>query len=80
MIASNIGAIAELIDSHQTGLCFNPSDSQDLAAKIEWCLEHPILVKEMRRQARAEYEAKYTAKQNYYQLIEIYERATNNGQ
>ncbi|AFY96781.1 glycosyltransferase family 4 protein [Chamaesiphon minutus] len=74
VIASNIGAIAELIDPYQTGLCFNPSDPQDLAEKVEWCLNHPNSVLEMRARARAEYEAKYTATQNYQQLIEIYQR------
>lgn len=72
VIASNIGAIAELVDHEKTGLCFKPSDAKDLADKVEWCLTHPTLLQEMRRQARAEYEAKYTAEQNYKQLIEIY--------
>jgi glycosyltransferase involved in cell wall biosynthesis len=74
VIASNIGAIAELIDLPKNGLCFNPGDPQDLADKVEWCLSHPKLVREMRRYARAEYESKYTATQNYSQLIEIYNR------
>jgi glycosyltransferase involved in cell wall biosynthesis len=76
VIASNIGAISELIDIHQTGLCFKPGDAEDLATKIEWCLHHPILLQEMRRHARAKYEAKYTATQNYQQLIDIYRRVT----
>lgn len=75
VIASNIGAISELIDPPKNGLCFNPGDPQDLAEKIEWCLKHSKLVREMRRYARAEYESKYTAEQNYHQLIEIYNRA-----
>jgi glycosyltransferase involved in cell wall biosynthesis len=74
VIASNIGAIAELIDLPKNGLYFNPGDPQDLAAKVEWCLNHPKLVGAMRRYARAEYEAKFTAKQNYQQLMDIYNR------
>ncbi len=74
VIASNIGAIAELIDLPKNGLCFNPGDPQDLADKVEWCLSHPKLLGEMRRYARAEYESKYTAQQNYNQLIDIYNR------
>jgi glycosyltransferase involved in cell wall biosynthesis len=74
VIASNIGAVAELIDTPKNGLCFNPGDPQDLANKIEWVLTDPKLVRSMRSYARAEYESKYTAKQNYQQLIEIYNR------
>ena len=62
VIASNIGAIAELIDSPKNGICFKPGDAKDLAEKIKWCLQHPKLARAMRRYARAEYEAKYTAK------------------
>jgi glycosyltransferase involved in cell wall biosynthesis len=78
VIASNIGAIAELVDHEKTGLCFNPSDAKDLADKVEWCLNHPKLLQEMRWQARAEYEAKYTAEKNYKQLIKIYTLARQN--
>jgi glycosyltransferase involved in cell wall biosynthesis len=72
VIASKIGAIAELVDHQKTGLCFNPSDANDLADQVELCINHPKLLQDMRWQARAEYEAKYTAEKNYKQLIEIY--------
>ncbi len=74
VIASNIGAIAELVDSSRTGLHFTPSDSADLAAKVEWALTHPKELLQMRSSVRAEFEAKYTAQKNYHQLIEIYNR------
>ncbi len=71
-IAANIGAIAELIAHGRTGLLFCPGDSEDLAAKVEWALAHPGELAQMRREARAEFEAKYTAKENYRRLMEIY--------
>jgi glycosyltransferase involved in cell wall biosynthesis len=71
-IAANIGAIAELIDRGRTGLHFQPGDSTDLAAKVEWVLQHQSELAQMRQEARAEFEAKYTAEENYRRLMEIY--------
>ena len=72
VIAANIGAIAELIDDGRTGLKFQPGNSQDLATKVEWALQHPEELAQMRLSARAEFEAKYSAKKNYSRLMEIY--------
>ncbi len=77
VIAAKIGAIAELIANGQTGLHFRPGDSEDLAAKVEWALAHPGELARMRREARTEFEAKYTAKKNYQRLMEIYASAIN---
>lgn len=72
VIAANIGAIAELIDHGRTGLHFRPGDAEDLAAKVEWALAHPGELARMRREVRTEFEAKYTAQENYRRLMEIY--------
>jgi glycosyltransferase involved in cell wall biosynthesis len=77
VVASNIGAIAELIDHERNGLLFCPSDAADLAAKIDWLLNHPEKLQSMRQQARAEFEAKYTAVDNFNRLISIYQMALN---
>ncbi|MCG6136145.1 MAG: glycosyltransferase family 4 protein [Nostoc sp. LLA-1] len=73
VIAANIGAIAELVDSGRTGLHFAPGDPNDLAAKVQWAIANPTLIAQMRREARAEFEAKYTAQQNYSRIMAIYE-------
>lgn len=75
VIASDIGSLAEIVDHGRTGLLFRPGDPDDLAAKIDWALSHPRELAQMRKEARAEYEAKYTAERNYQMLMEIYERA-----
>jgi glycosyltransferase involved in cell wall biosynthesis len=72
VIAANIGAIAELIDHGRTGLHFNPSDPKDLAVKVEWALANPNELAGMRYEARSEFESKYSAKENYQRLMEIY--------
>jgi glycosyltransferase involved in cell wall biosynthesis len=77
VIAADIGAIAELVEHNRTGLKFIPGNSADLAAKVTWFLEHPEELSQMRQEVRIEYEIKYTAKQNYHRLIEIYDLARN---
>ncbi len=75
VIASRLGAMAEIVEDGRTGLHFNPGDPEDLAAKVEWAWTHPERMAEMGREARREYERKYTAERNYEMLMEIYERA-----
>ncbi len=79
VIAANIGAIAELVDDHRTGLKFQPGNSVDLANKVEWALAHPQELSQMRLRARAEFEAKYTAQKNYSRLMEIYNQVQSAG-
>jgi glycosyltransferase involved in cell wall biosynthesis len=75
VIASRLGAIAEIVDDGRTGLLFEPGNAADLAAKVRWATDHPAKMRQMGANARAEYEAKYTAEINYRQLMAIYERA-----
>ena len=72
VIAANIGAISELVDSGRTGLLFQPGDSADLARQVEWMLANAEEGAKMRAAARREFEAKYTEEENYRQLIGIY--------
>ncbi len=73
VIASRLGAKAEIVSDRHTGLHFTPGDAADLAAKVEWAWSHPREMEAMGRAARAEYEAKYTAERNYEMLMEIYQ-------
>jgi glycosyltransferase involved in cell wall biosynthesis len=75
VIAAEIGAIAELVDSGRTGLLYDPNSPADLIAQVEWMLSHPSELTQMRQEARAEFEAKYTAQRNYEYLIDIYDKA-----
>src|SRR5207249_6462353 len=73
VIASRLGAMAEIVDDKRTGLHFTPGDAADLAAKAEWAWTHPEEMREMGAEARREYERKYTAERNYERLMQIYE-------
>ena len=74
VIASRLGAMAEIVEEGRTGLLFEPGDAEDLAAKMEWAWAHPRELAEMGREARREYEEKYTAERNYERLMAIYHR------
>jgi glycosyltransferase involved in cell wall biosynthesis len=74
VIASGLGAMLEIIEHGRTGLHFEPGDPQALITQVEWMLNHPEKWHEMRVNARAEYESKYSAESNYAQLMEIYQR------
>jgi len=77
VIASNLGAMAEIVEDGRTGLHFETGNSEDLAAKVEWAWTHEKEMLDMGRDAREEYEEKYTAERNYEMLMEIYKKVTN---
>jgi glycosyltransferase involved in cell wall biosynthesis len=74
VIASRLGAMAEIVRDGQTGLLFEPNDPADLARQVERFAAWPD-PGELRRAARAEYLAHYTPERNYQQLMAIYEQA-----
>jgi glycosyltransferase involved in cell wall biosynthesis len=72
VIASDLGSMHSLIDHGRTGLLFRPDDEDDLAAQVQWASTSPAELKRMRREARTEYELKYSAGRNYRILMNIY--------
>lgn len=76
VVASRIGALAELVVPGRTGLLFEPGSAADLAAKVrELLATDPASRRQMRTIARQEFEHKYTAARNYDLLMNIYEDA-----
>jgi glycosyltransferase involved in cell wall biosynthesis len=75
VICSRLGAMQEIVEDGRTGLHFTPGNAQELAEKITWAWNHPEEVRLMGKEARHEYESKYTAERNYRILLEIYQRA-----
>jgi glycosyltransferase involved in cell wall biosynthesis len=74
VIASNVGAMKEIVTDRVTGLHFRPADPADLEQKVRWAWTHPTEMEEMGRAARREFEVKYTKERNYTALMNIYER------
>jgi glycosyltransferase involved in cell wall biosynthesis len=75
VVASRLGAMAELVQDGRTGLLFEPGDAADLAAKARRLAAQPELCREMGRAARAEYEKRYRPEENFRTLTAIYETA-----
>lgn len=78
VVVSRTGSLVELVEDGRNGLQAPPGDAEALAAVLERALSQPRLVEEMRREARREYESKYTASKNYEQLMRIYGKAMGN--
>jgi len=78
VIASNMGAMQDLIADGRTGLHFTPGDAEDLANKAERAWTRAADMAVMGKQARQEYVSKYTAASNYEILMGAYQRAIQN--
>lgn len=77
VIASNAGAMSEIITHGHTGMLFRLGDPLDLASKVKWLYSHPDDWDQMSRNARAEFETRFTASKNYEILMKIYDMAIN---
>lgn len=72
VIASNLGSLPSIVDHHRTGLHFEAGQPTGLVEAVRWWVAHPADTASMRVQARLEYETKYTAAENYAQMMNIY--------
>ena len=75
VLASRLGSMAEIVEDGKTGLHFTAGDDADLASKVEWAWMNPEQMQKMGREARAEYEAKYTAGRGLENLMSVYRQA-----
>jgi glycosyltransferase involved in cell wall biosynthesis len=75
VIASKEGVMEEIVSDRCIGLHFQTGNAEDLAEKVRWLWDHPEESKRMGRDARMEYENKFTADKNYEMLMQIYEDA-----
>jgi len=75
VLASNLGSMADIIKDGETGLLFTPGNAGDLASKAKWLLENPQQAQQLGENARRTFLAKYTAEQNYAELMAIYKDA-----
>ena len=75
VIASKLGAMATMIQNEVTGLHFEPGNSLSLVNSIHWFLNHSHCIESMRQSTLQDFQEKYTATQNYNQLMEIYDAA-----
>jgi glycosyltransferase involved in cell wall biosynthesis len=77
VIASNLGAISELVVPGETGLLFEPGCPESLAAAASRMWNQPHHAREMGRNGRALFESKYTVTQHLKAIDEIYSIVAN---
>jgi len=77
VICSRLGAMQEIVTHLETGLHFTPGNPEDLAEKLAWAWDHPAKLENLGKAGRREYEQKYTAENNYSELMSIYDQAIN---
>lgn len=75
VIGSTGGSIAELITDFGTGRLFPPGDVGALAEMLAWALAHEETMRACGSRARCEFQSKYTAAENYNQLLQVYRSA-----
>jgi len=72
VIAPRLGAMTALIHHERTGLHYPPGDVDAFADAVAWAFAHPAVFAAMRHSARDEFEQRYTAEENYVQLMKVY--------
>jgi glycosyltransferase involved in cell wall biosynthesis len=77
VIASNLGAISELVDPGTTGLLFEPRDPSSLAAAARKMWSRPEASRRMGENGRQRFEEEFTVHHHLRAIDEIYGRATN---
>jgi len=75
IVASDLGAMSEVIEHEKTGALFEPGNSEELFKALQclqWMASSPQRAKSMRTRVREVFEQRYTADRNYEILIDIY--------
>jgi glycosyltransferase involved in cell wall biosynthesis len=75
VLASRLGALAELVDEGETGLQFASADPNDLARVVRAAFDDPARLALMGQAARKVYELRYTPEKNLPHLEAIYAAA-----
>jgi glycosyltransferase involved in cell wall biosynthesis len=73
--ASKIGTPASVVIDRVTGIHFLPGDTDDMVKQLSLLIEQPDILQKMGRNARNEYENKYTSERNFSMLMNIYQEA-----
>ena len=72
VISSRVGGVPYMIDEDKNGLLFESGNTDELAEKMIWALEHPDEVKQIIAQAQVDVQ-KYAWKNVKQQLMKVYE-------
>ncbi|OAI02394.1 hypothetical protein A1353_16520 [Methylomonas methanica] len=76
VLASKLGSMVDIIRDGETGVFFETGNAEDLANKARWLFDNPQERKILSANARSVFLEKYTADQNYHELMNIYQDAS----
>ena len=68
VIASRLGALAELVEPGRNGLLFEPGSARDLARRLAWAEAFPEKMRQMGACARADYESRFIGDWSWQKL------------
>lgn len=74
VLASNLGALAELVQDKQTGLLIPHDQVHQWTERLAWAGQHLTEMRQMGQAARQAYLTRYTPTATYEQLMRIYEQ------
>ncbi|MGB9149754.1 MAG: glycosyltransferase family 4 protein [Burkholderiales bacterium] len=77
VLVSRLGGLDELVIDRETGRKFEAGNPDSLAKIAQQLISNPEQLTQLGRQAREEFDRKYTAERNYDQLMKIYHEAIN---
>ena len=67
-IASNVDALAELVEPGRNGLLFEAGSARDLARRLAWAEAFPEKMRQMGECAQADYQARFVADWSWQRL------------
>ena len=73
VLASNLGALAELVQDNETGFLISHYTLESWVESLEWSGNHPLEIEKMGEKARQIYQQNYTPDVNYQQMMRIYQ-------
>jgi glycosyltransferase involved in cell wall biosynthesis len=73
VIASRIGALADIVEDGVVGLLADPGDAGQLGERLEWAIGHPGELAELGMRARQRYEARFRGPEHLAALLETYQ-------
>ena len=74
VVGSKLGSIPEMIGNNIDGLCFEPSNYEDLKQKIQYLCNNRETLLAMGKRARHKVEEKYNSEIHYKKLMKVYQQ------
>lgn len=77
IIGADSAATVELVSDMKTGILYSSGDSESLAEKIVWALEHPDIARKIAKDGQSYMLQNMTAERNAQRVNEIYDQIRN---